>query len=82
MYIASLFFERPFPTRFPPARPVLELDIDPLSILIPAYCTPHTPIAASLAMDASTSTSRAIPIPSRQGALEVVAIRLGAVMAV
>jgi hypothetical protein len=40
-----------------------------------------TPIAASLAMDASIRTILALLTPSRQGALEVVALiyRLGAV---
>ena len=38
-----------------------------------------TPIAASLAMDASIINIRALLTPSRQGALEVVAVRLGAV---
>jgi hypothetical protein len=38
-----------------------------------------TPIAASLAVDASSSTILALLTPSRQRALEVVAVRLGAV---
>jgi hypothetical protein len=38
-----------------------------------------TPIAASLAVDASTTPRRlALLTPSRQGALEVIAVRLGA----
>jgi hypothetical protein len=38
-----------------------------------------TPIAASLAVDASfTTIELALLTPSRQGALEVVAVRLGA----
>ena len=38
-----------------------------------------TPIAASLAVDTSLTTiERALLTPSRQGALEVVAVRLGA----
>ena len=64
----------------PPTIPVIALRLSPSSTHRAPSAMLHTalptPIAASLAMDANTNLALALLTPSRQGALEVVAVGL------
>jgi hypothetical protein len=66
-------------THPPPPHPLPRTSSEPILHSRAPSAIMHTalltPIAASLAMDASTITSLALLTPSRQGALEVVAVR-------